>query len=486
LVDTTPLNKLSLVDLHRCLLNGSRPAASVRDHIRHRSKLATALFRLWAVEQSESDLMEFQDRLHAAATPDPRLDPAQDAAEQEIADVQLSVIEEELGRRERVAEQLEQDADAFVTRNDLVGYLFEVARYLRDHRPPARTGDDTAPPWGSLMTIVLVDLLVHEVERALMTNPPGRLVVADALRAVDQLEPRDADPADAWVRSAVVFELLTQEGGWMGVTLPVDPVTRSQAVRAKRIFYGEGRQDPRDDDLHWPLDLSGPDIADVLGASEHASAAWSREQLPDVDLDSYLEPLGREESGRPTPHPSVIPEAEARELVLAQGTITSPMVLFVPPSERVARAGQIWKNGPPDIEPRALGVQVYSLGGDPRVRWGAVTFPHGFLCVVDLPPAAILNLGRSDSARDEAAFEQMAAQATRDAPTEADYADRLRAILLERGVKAVARYDHVAKELNKPQELILLEPATALKFIREAIPSFMRGSRPVYVLPRGK
>jgi hypothetical protein len=160
------------------------------------------------------------------------------------------------------------------------------------------------------------------------------------------------------------------------------------------------------------------------------------------------------------------------------------MVLFVPPSERVATARQIWEQGPPAIEPGALGVPVYSLGGDPRVRWGAVTFPHGFLCIADLAPAAILNLGRSDSARDEAAFEQMAAQATRETVTEVEYSDRLRALLLDCGIRAVARYDHVAKELNKPQELILLEPATALKFIREAIPSFMRGYRPVYVLPR--
>jgi hypothetical protein len=422
--------------------------------------------------------MEFQDRLHAAETPDPRLDPAQDAAEREIAGVQLSVIEAELGRRERVAEAMEDDPDAFVSRSDLVGYLFDAARQLSE-----RTLGFVRPATQRIGAVEHFDALVAAVRHALSTEPPGSLVVAAALQAADRLEPRDPDPADAWVRSAIIFELLTQEGGWIGVDLVIDPVTRSQAVRAKRIFYGEGRQDPHDDDLHWRLDLTGPGIADLLEASEHASAAWSRERLPAVDLDSYLEPLRREESGRPTPHPSVIPEAEARARVLAQGAITSPMVLFVLPSERLTLARQIWEQGPPAIEPGALGVPVYSLGGDPRVRWGAVTFPHGFLCIVDLPAAAILNLGRSDSARDEAAFEQMAARATRDTVTEAEYADRLRAILLERGVRAVARYDHVDKELNKPQEVILLEPAASLKFIREAVPSFVRGYRPVYVLP---
>jgi hypothetical protein len=48
---------------------------------------------------------------------------------------------------------------------------------------------------------------------------------------------------------------------------------------------------------------------------------------------------------------------------------------------------------------------------------------------------------------------------------------------------AIARYDHVREPLAKPQEVILRDPQQSLKFIREAVPSFVRCYRLVYVLP---
>ncbi|MGH7518856.1 MAG: hypothetical protein ACREOC_15555 [Gemmatimonadales bacterium] len=474
----SPLSHLSLVELYRCLLGGSQPAALVERHIRHRSALAGALLRPWATELSEQDLQEFQDRLHAVAEPNPRMDPAVDAAERELARVHCTVVEQELSGREQLAELVDQRASFAMGRNDLVGYLFDAARQLRDLQQGTAPAVPTTAP-----VVALFDQLVGAVGGALETQPPGRLVVAQALRAAAHLShPRD-DEGDPWVRSAIVLELLTQEGGWMGVALPVDAVTRAQAVRAKRIFYAEVRQDPRYDELRWPLDLTGVEIAELLAGAEHASATWVRDRMPAADLEQYLEPIRREEPGRPMPHHTILPERAARALALERGASTSPMVLFVPPSERVETARRVWESGPPAIEPGTLGIPVYSLGGDPRVRWGAVTFPHGLLCVVDLAAGAILHLGRKDSAEQEAKFEAMVAQATKHAETEAEYATRLREILLERGVKAIARYDHVAKQLNKPQEVILLEPETSLKFIRETVPSFVRGYHPVYLLP---
>src|SRR5690606_14644678 len=160
----------------------------------------------------------------------------------------------------------------------------------------------------------------------------------------------------------------------------------------------------------WKMDLSGEELAALFEAAGNANAEWVRESHPDTDRDLYLEPVRREEPGRPTPHPSILYEEDARALVKDK-PISSPMVLFVPYVDRLEMARTVWESGPPQVKHGVVGLPVYSLGGDPRVRWGAITCTHGFLCVADLDEKEILRLGRLDAPDDELVFQKIVAEA---------------------------------------------------------------------------
>lgn len=467
-----PLNRETLAGLYRRLV-APRVSAAEREAaieaIRFRGDLAASLFALQAVDLTQAEIDDALVRLDAALEPDPTLDDITDTVQREIAGVQLDVLAAESERRRAVYAEAEAGGIYLPARADLVGAVIGLATQLLDDPAQAHFGD----------TVIAITQIIR---RQHVEGTPGAAAVAQVLREVDSLPPEEVThKLDPWVRWAVALEILESPRGFAGIRFDFDPVTRAQAARAKRMLYAMDRQDARYDEVDWPLDLTGIEIARLL--SDHATArlTWATERIPESDLVLYLTPTRREEANRPEPHVQVVPEAEAMELARRAGAFPLPMLYAIPPQDRTRLARQIWSEGLPPVPPNMPGLTFYDAGGDPRIRWGAPPHPYGLLCAIVLSPKDVLHVLHPDHPQDYERFNELTRRAEFMARSAGNYPETLRSILRSEGVRAVAHYHPVERYLH---ELVVIDPdERTVMVIRESVPSFMRGDSPL-AIPR--
>lgn len=465
-------NRETLSGLYRRLVS-ERCSAAVREEIietiRARGDLAAEIYALQAVDFTQAELDDFRVRLEVALEPNPELDDITDTVQREVASVQLDVVSAEHQRRQLVFAAADSGKFYLPSRADLVGSVMGLTAQLVADPRTAHFAATT-------------EVIVQLVRQAALNSAPGTSLVVQVLRAVDKIPPEEiSHKLDPWIRWAVALELLESERGFAGHTISLDPVTRAQASRAKRLLYATNRQDARYDEVDWPLDLTGTEIARLLETHAKAIEVWTREGMPVSDLTLYLNPSRREEVGRPGSHVQIVTEEMARELATRAGAFPLPLVYALPPLERIRLARQIWSHGLPEVPPSLPGLTFYDAGGDPRVRWGAPPHPYGLLCAIILKPQDILHVLHPDHPEDFERFNELTRRAEFMARGFANYATTLRSILRSEGIRAVAHYHPTKRYLH---ELVVVDPGPeTVLVIRESFPAFMR-DEPALALPR--
>lgn len=464
-----PLSRESIDSLYRRYDANAADAHDILEAIEERAQLASSLFVLEAAQMSQADLDDAFGRLSAAAVDrHPNEDSIEEVVRMTSARVQLTAIQREQERRVDIFGAATRGEVYLPTRPELVGSLIGFGAQLE-------RGDDTH-------FRATFDRIVSSVRQGLNEQSPGAPVVIHALRTANTLPTEDpASPLDSWMRWAIVLELLADKNGYGGIRISVDDVTRSAAIRAKRLLYAIDRQDPRYDEADWPLDLPGDALANLLEEHYFAAQEWARLGAPDRDLRRLLAPVRWEERERPEPHPQIFYEKEAQDFAVRGGAFPYPLVYPIPPAERARLARQIWAHGLPRIASGKVGLVFNPAAGDPRVRWGAPPYPYGLLCAVRLSPNEVLNVARPGYDDDHERFNQLTRRASHMATSDADYPDTLRNVLLSEGYKAVAIYNEIHGFMH---ELVLLDTApNVVVVIRESVPAFVQGDRPLE-LPR--
>lgn len=453
-------------------LRSRRLSADAHDEIlgtiRFRSNLASASYRLQALDLTQAELEDRIAQLSVAIEDDPAPQDLAEAVRREVAGAQLAVVTAEYQRRQAVYTAANKGDLYLPSRTDLLGALTGLATQLLDDPENAHF---------SATTSAILDL----ARRHASQGKPGIPIVVEVLREADRLPPeRITHQLDPWVRWAVALEFLASEQGFAGQRVDADPVTRAEANRAKRLLYATDRQDPRYDEADWPLDLTGTTIAEVLEEYAKAAERWANNRIPERDLVFYLSPIRKEEGGRPAPHPQIVPEKVVRELAVQAGAFPVPFVYAIPPDERLRVTRQIWSHGLPPIPSNLPGLLFYDVGGDPRIRWGAPPYPYGLLCGIIVKPEEVLHVPHPDHPQDFDRFNELTRRADLEARRGRPYPETLRSILRSEGVRAVAHYHPTKHYLH---ELVVLDsgPETVL-VIRESFPPFMRNDRAL-VLP---
>lgn len=461
------LDRESLADLYERLVNsGNDPleTGTVFEVIEERSTLAGALYALKAADLSQAELDDFVIRLNAVQEGNPDLDPVPDTVQREIARVQLDELLREQSRREARFLAAERSEMYLSNRTELIGSLMGLGAQLKEDRKGAHF-------------FTTFDAILSILERAQQDATAGAATVVQVLREVSKLPSESiAHELDPWMRWGIALELMSDERGLGGETADVDLDTRTEATRAKRMFFAEERQDARYDEADLPLDLTGDDIADLLDAHHHASHEWVCRHLPQADMDLYLAHTRREEVGRPEPHVQIIPESAARKLAERGGAFLNPLIFTIPPKERSRTSSRVWSHGLLSGSENVPWVTLHDAGGDPRVRWGAPPHPYGILCSVSLPTSHVLYVFSEEHPKDAEIFEDLTAKATLMSRSTNDSHETLRSVFQSAGYYAIAHY-HPSD--GSFRELIVLDPSPAtVQVIREAIPSFM-GDRPL-------
>jgi hypothetical protein len=462
---TRPL--LSLYESYvEALDRNQGPPAALIEELVLRGEQAAAILSLMVTGLSQRDLDELAVRIEGGQASNDPLSRAADAAHLEMLRVQEEVVKEEVRRRGTFVQRVESGDQFAPARSAIIGRLVSLAEYVR------AGGKDEIDLVERAEALVLLSCASHE---------PGARAVAAALRSTTDLR---HDPTEShegfWLRWGLVLDLMTTEHGFgERERLPVHPVTRAEAGRARRLFLAFDRQDPRYDEEDWPLDIPGDHLASLLENAAMARHDWFHSRRPMEDQIGYLTPPRREEPNRPEPHTQIQTELEARSRSLSKGGVTLPMIYPLGRRLRRRYSEDIWKNGIPPLPEAELGWSVFGAPGDIRIQWGAFPHPEGLLVAVTMTPEQILSIGRGDQDIDhEQLLQDLEEKAQDGARSPADYRRRLRTMLIEHGIEAIARYDFLYRETLTPQELIVLNPTEKnLLVIRESVPSFAMPER---------
>lgn len=482
-VSPNALNRLPLSEMYARYVSAAEAGdeetvAEIVGAISERADQALCLGKLSVISMSDRDLEEYAIRLRAGQDINEALDPAVDAAQREYARVQSIVVEEEMDRR-REFHRLVSSGDLYApTRAEMVGSLVVLAEMVG--------GDDPDP-----MAVRSIEASEALVENVLADGATGAAALAAVLRRLDDLPPSvDGDhPVIRWVTAAALVEMVVSTHGFARRSpLDVDPVTRAEGSRMKRLAFAFDRQDPRYEEDDWPLDLQYGAIAEVLEQAEAARAYWHNRSMPEEEIRRYLVPPAREEPGRPEPHRQIVPRADAMASAERAGGVPFPMLYPLAPRVRRAGAEEIWNNGLPALPESELGWSIYGMPGDMRLRGGLFPHPDGVLIAVILPPERILSVGRVEGADPETGeggvlldreheeiLEKFQIEAERRASAgHLGYRQHLRQILTRAGYLAIARYDYLYRATPTPQEMILLDPSPRyVSVIRESVPVFV-------------
>jgi hypothetical protein len=395
----------------------------------------------------------------------------EDAVRREVARVQRAVISAELRRRHDVQQELADGTRFAPFFGPLKGALVAMDRYLAD---PART----------VYFRQVFDQIVDLALRVRADHPAGSPQVVALLDAVNALPlPPAANQMEPWLRAAVALELLAEERGFGAVDLGVNPLTQGMAVKARRVFFAETRQE---DGVKRTLDLTPTEVAKVFRDGFSAGRQWTTSAIPLTERNRYLARCTQEETGRPEPGPWILGARCARDLAARAAGVPMPVFYPVSAAARVATARDIWLNGFPSLSAHddetvdPSGLTLVATSGEASSEWASGPHPHGLLCAVALPKNTILRLNVVDPDRpkevesDAEVYARLSQQAT-DMGDEAGYGARLRQLLLKEGYYAVGD-GQSGTDSPALEEITLLDPRPeTLMVVREAVPSFMRG-----------
>jgi hypothetical protein len=447
------------------LLRGEGDEQVLIKIVERRSALAGQAYALEVPHLCDLDLHYLRAALAPVLDEPPLDESGRGLAEQEFVRVQIETIDREVVRRDAFLQQVEDGVLETPARNELTAHLMAFHIEIQGR-------GELADFYADFQHVVSV------IARARSGPLVGALRVAQILREIDVFPSADSETVQIqrWIRTAMALALLTREDGFAGIVCNSDEVTRAEAQRAHRLFYAFDRQDPRYNELNWPLDLSGIEIADAIEAAYKASLEYSREGHPEADLQRYITPAPPEERGRPEPHEQIVPEAQARAEALALGGIPDPVVFAVSPLDRTQIAREIWTQGLPPIPPNQSGHVLRAARADPRVRWGVGSYRWGFLCAVALRPREILHLRDRGRPEDDCTFDDLTRQArSLSGRDSGKYVAVFRELLADAGYRAVQRWD-------KDGQLIVLDPS-CVRVLRETIPPFMQPDRPLRKAP---
>jgi hypothetical protein len=431
--------------------------------VERRSELAERAYTLGLLGLAERDLLNLRSTMAPVLDEPPVDESGRSLAEQEFARVQIAAIDRELARREDFLRRVEQGELETPARNELSGWIMAIDSQMPDRK-------ENTDFYADFQHVVSV------IERARRSTPAGALRVAQVLREIDTFPAAFPESAQIqrWIRAAMALELMTRESAYGGVTLHQDKATLAEAQRARRLFYALDRQDHRYEGSNWPLDLSGVEIADAVEGAYKATFEFARDGHPMTDLQRYVTPTPREERGRPEPHAQIVPEARARDEALALGGVPDPMVFAVSPVDRTRSAREIWTHGIPPIPPNQSGHILMAARADSRVRWGAGTYPLGFLCAVALRPREILHLRHPERPEDDRKFDEITRRASSLSRVDSTkYVEAFRELLADSGYRAVQRWDKGGQ--------LIVQDVSCVRVLRESVPPFQQPDRPVRV-----
>jgi hypothetical protein len=441
------LERLPLPRIYHALLGGEADPDTVLALVGERAHLVSRILAVPAGLRPDLEIVEGLAQLYPAEHPDAGKDPATDTADREAVRVAIDVLESEMARRRAGLAR-----EGAPTRAELAARLIAFGAEPANDDPPA------------------AEQVLDAIRGAELDARPGAGRVAAAAA-------RLAAGGD-WMPGALLLEVLSEPEGFAGLRADPDPVTRAAALLAKRLLWGATRVDGDRAAGDRPIDLDARESALLVLSADEARIEWARRGIPEAELARYLLPPRREEEGRPTPHPRVVPTQVARATTESMGAFPYPMVYPIEPTERARAARYIWSQGVP-ADPRSLGaVVLFPTPADLRVRWGGPLHPLGVLCAAAVERNQVLSVGRVGGDRDDAEFERLSVQARMEATSSDGFQDAFRSLLLARGYIAVARYDapHDGRS-EHPHAVLVLDPDAVL-VLRESVPPFLPAPPP--------